>query len=348
MKLVVLSHHQIGGGKPLDSFWFSREECSRQGIQLRFLWTKQISNFLNFIPSEQIVFDGAASLVSFHGYKFYALSQLLGMRTAIYWHETEWGVEKAIKRQPDWYRVVQKALCNPKIVHFHVCSYGLRMLQERYGVKPKNLYLLHNISEPTRLLRYQLPLSSEPNLVVACGLVGEKKGVDLFLDMAERVISQKVEAKFVWIGSYGEGHFSQKAIAKAVFQRGLEEKVVFTGAMSNPTKIIAKARIFLLTSRDDPMPKVLMEALALGKPCIAFGVGGVSELLGQFGTIIPPNNVEAFTQAVIEQLQAEDENGSAQYRRRQRYLQQYSPDAFAERFAKAVEWWEERSKELLD
>ena len=343
--VVVLSHHKKGGGKPLDSFWFSREECDRQGVQLRFLWTRKISSYWQLFSAQRVVFDGAASLVRFRGYNLYALSQLLGTQTAIYWHETEWGVEKAIQNQPRWYPVIQQVLKNPRVVHFHVCRYGLKMLQERYGVDSKNLFLLHNISEPTRLLRHQLPLPSEANLFVGCGLVGEKKGVDLFLDIATQVIAQGLEAKFVWIGSFGEEQFTQVAIAQEIARRGLEKNVFFTGAMADPTEIIAKASAFLLTSRDDPMPKVLMEALALGKSCIAFEVGGVPELLGRFGTVVAPEDTEAFAQALGQRL---PENDTEQQHRREWYLQRYSPTAFGESFAQAVQWWNQRSQEWLN
>ncbi|PSP02717.1 MAG: hypothetical protein BRC47_07270 [Cyanobacteria bacterium QS_7_48_42] len=339
--ITVLSHHQYGGGQPLDSLWFSSPECERYGLQLNFLWTKAKTSLWRFVTSRKIIFDGAQSLVNHRGYRFYALSQLLGMQTAIYWHETEWGVERAINKQPHSYPVIHKVLTNPKLVHFHVCNYGLKMLHESYGVNSKNLYLLNNISEESGLLRYQLPIPSESGFFVACGAAVEKKGVDLFLDIADKVISRGVEAKFVWVGSFKSGAFSQENIAKEVERRRIKENVFFTGQMSNPTEFIAKASVFLLTSRDDPMPKVLMEALALGKPCVAFGVGGVPELLDHFGTIIPPGNTEAFTEALIRKHH-EKEDESEQHRRREWYLQRYTTATFGSRFAEAVQWWDKK------
>ena len=339
--ITVLSHHRSGGGQPLDSFWFSSEECKRHGVQLDFLWTRSRKSFLGFITSRKVVFDGAFTLAISRGARFYALSQILGMQTAVYWHETEWSLEKAIRLQSQKYQVIQQVLNNPKVVHFHVCNSGLKMLHERYGVDSRNLYLLPNIAEPSRLLQYQLPMPCEGGLFVACGVVMKRKGVDLFLDIAEKVISQGVKAKFVWIGPYKAEETSQDAIAKELSRRGLEEKVFFTGKMQNPAEIIKKATLFLLTSRDDPMPKVLMEALALGKRCIAFGVGGVPELLGEYGTIIPPGDTEAFAKAIIQKSLEQDDE-TKQHLRRQWYLQRYSPAAFGVRFAEAVEWWDHK------
>lgn len=335
--VTVISHHQTGGGQPLDSFWFSSQECERQGVRLKFLWTGKKSSYLKFLTSRKVVFDGAFALVNHPGHRFYQLSQQLGMQTAVYWHETEWRASDAMKMQNPQHPVLQQVLNNPKAAHFHVCSYGLKMLHEDYGVDKNNLYLLPNISDPSRLLQYQLPLPKEPNLFVGCGIVVKRKGVDLFLDIADKVISQGVEAKFVWIGPFRE-EYSLSDISEQLSKRGLKDKVFFVGEKANPAEIIAKARAFLLTSRDDPMPKVLMEALALGTSCIGFGVGGVPELLGEYGTIVTPEDTAEFAEKLIQMLQQQDSD-SQQQMRRNWYLERYTPAAFGTRFAEAVKWW---------
>lgn len=338
--VTVISHHRTGGGQPLDSFWFSSKECERQGVQLKFLWTGARSSYLKFLTSRKVVFDGAFALVNHPGYRFYKLSQLLGMQTAIYWHETEWRMKDALNMQNPKHLVLDELLNNPKVAHFHVCSHGLKVLHEDYGVEKNNLHLLPNISEPSRLLQYELPLAKESNLFVNCAIVVKRKGVDLFLDIADKVISRGIEAKFVWIGPF-RGEYSEEDISKEIFKRGLKDKVLFVGGMENPAEIIAKARAFILTSRDDPMPKVLMEALALGTACVGFGVSGVPELLGEFGTIVTPGDTEEFAQKLIQIFQQEDDE-SQQHSRRNWYLQQYTPTAFGNRFAEAVKWWDSK------
>ena len=333
-RIAVITHHRSAGGKPLDSLWFSRNFCQKEGVKLEFYWTNRGINLLKFTQHQQILFDGAFALINYQGPLFYYSSQLFKKQVAVYWHETEFRIEDAFKKQLRA-KVIQNALDNHRVFHFHVCQYGVKMLHERYGVKKENLQVLNNISDDSRLLRHQLPLPSEPRLFVACGAVSKRKGVDLFLDIACRVTDR--QAKFIWIGKFGSGSFSEETIKQEVCRRGLNGKVFFMGAMPDPTEMIAKASTFILTSRDDPMPKVLMEALALGKHCVAFGVSGVPELLGQFGTIISPGDTEAFADA-LQVLPDEDE--SIQSLRRQWYLQQYSPAAFGYRFPQAVEQWD--------
>ena len=62
---------------------------------------------------------------------------------------------------------------------------------------------------------------------------------------------------------------------------------------------IAAADIFVLTSRDDPFPLVVMEAMAASRPIVAFAVGGVPEQLGDAGLLVRPEDVAGMAAAVV-------------------------------------------------
>lgn len=338
--ISVVSHHKAGGGKPLDSLWFSQTACRQQDISLRFIWNGHRQSLFELFPARQVIFDSIGALAFWYGPKLHALAKVSGKKMAVYWHETDWEIELGIEKCSNLYPAVQYALRDPRVKHFHVCKSGLDLLEKQYAVSPKNLYLLPNISDSSRLLQYSLPLKNDPHLYVACGRVKARKGPDLFLEIARHTLTQNPCAKFVWMGGFEpEGEFSAAAIAATIRQQGLEHAVTFTGNKADPTRILANASAFLLTSRDDPMPKVLMEALALGKPCIAFDVGGVADLLGPFGTTVPPNDVAAFVQALYRHQQAPPLSVEEQQQRRERYLQHYTPEAFGRRFAEAIDWW---------
>jgi len=63
---------------------------------------------------------------------------------------------------------------------------------------------------------------------------------------------------------------------------------------------IAKSDIFILTSVEEAMPNVVIEALALGKPVIATRVGGIPEIVkdGFNGLLIPPKSPEHVAKAL--------------------------------------------------
>lgn len=338
--IFVVSHHRTGGGFPLDSLWFSQAACRQHGLRLEFVWNGKPNSLGKLLPARRVIFDSIGALAFWYGPKLHALAKFSGKKIAVYWHETEWEIEAGIEKCSRLYPSVKYALQNRHVRHFHVCQAGLDTLSKRYGVRAENLYLLPNISNSSPMLRYALPLPSEPQLYVACGRVKARKGPDLFLQIARQTLVHSPESKFVWVGGFERsGQFSEGAIAAAIHEQNLEHAVTFTGEQADPASILAKASAFLLTSRDDPFPKVLMEALALGKPCIAFAVGGVADLLGEFGTTVSPNDVPAFVQALHQHQQAPVSSADEQQRRRQWYLERYTPEAFSHRFAKAVDWW---------
>ena len=342
--ILVLSHHQSGEGTPLASLWFSQQACRQNGLDLEFAWTARGSDLRNFMKSRRILFDGIYAVRNDWGPIYYRLARLLKKQIAVYWHETEWNINRALSWQPRGRHIlyspgsVRHSMGNRRVAHFHVCSYGLELLQRSYNVAKDRTYLLHNITDSRRLLAYTLPLPRTPGLFVAIGTASERKGTDLFLDIAAKVVAVRPEAKFVWIGGFYSG-FSKKELETIVAAKGLTDQVIFTGYQGNPIEIMAQAETILLTSRDDPMPKVLMEGLALGKKCIAFGIGGVSELLGSCGVVIPPGDTAAFAQA-LHNISGKQDDDQAQHQRRARYLEKYSNEAFGRNFAQAVAWWD--------
>lgn len=334
MPLLVYSHHPCGGGKPLDSLWFSAEACRAQGVDLRFVWTGSRGLGLRgLLANRRVLFDGAFAPGLLHGPKALRLARMLGRRIAIYWHETEWIVKEALAH-PE----TRSVLSDPRIAHLHVCEAGRRMLIESYGVNPERVRVVNNMSRLPGLDAYALPRAHVKGLFMTAGFLGECKGVDLFLEIAERVCKLRPESRFIWMGAYGRGRYSHASLRKEVLRRGLDGRVFLVGQVENAAEALTQAESVFLTSRSEGMPKVLIEALALGKPAVAFDVGGVSEVLGGRGVLVPAGDVAGFSEALAHPAYAMDDE--SQRRRRQRYDEHFTESAFAKRFAEAVAWWD--------
>lgn len=105
----------------------------------------------------------------------------------------------------------------------------------------------------------------------------------------------------------GEG--PERAACEELVQKlGLEEQVRFWGFRDDPTPFYHAADVAVLTSRSESLSNFLIEAHAHGIPSVAYGVTGVVEC---GGTVVPPENPEAFTQALMPYLR------DAEYRRSQ-------------------------------
>jgi glycosyltransferase involved in cell wall biosynthesis len=133
-------------------------------------------------------------------------------------------------------------------------------------------------------------------LIGACGTSDERKGVDLWLNMIDQVgpAVADLDPHFVWIGGDPSDGFDEWAAASSFGGR-----VTFTGSLDNPYPLLAALDVFTLPSRCDAFPLVVLEAMNLARPVVAFEVGDVAEQLGSNGRLVPPLDTTCFAEAVI-------------------------------------------------
>lgn len=82
-------------------------------------------------------------------------------------------------------------------------------------------------------------------------------------------------------------------------QLGIEDRVRWLGLCHDMAETLAAADAFLLSSAWEGMPLVIGEAMAMQKPIVATDVGGVRELVGATGLIVPPGNSQALAEAIL-------------------------------------------------
>jgi N-acetylgalactosamine-N,N'-diacetylbacillosaminyl-diphospho-undecaprenol 4-alpha-N-acetylgalactosaminyltransferase len=86
---------------------------------------------------------------------------------------------------------------------------------------------------------------------------------------------------------------------------GVADRVVFTGFLRNPHAVLARADVFVLPSRYEGFPNALVEAMALGRPCIATRCAtGPDEILddGLTGLLVPVDDEGALGRSVVRLL----------------------------------------------
>ena len=88
----------------------------------------------------------------------------------------------------------------------------------------------------------------------------------------------------------------------------LGDRVVFLGSLPSVVEQLDEADLFALPSRQEGLPRALVEAMARGLPCIGSEVGGIPELLAP-EDIVPRNDVEALAKKIQEVL---SDSGRAQ------------------------------------
>lgn len=143
---------------------------------------------------------------------------------------------------------------------------------------------------------------TSPHIVLTGNMQGSMKGHDTLLEAAREVVKEYPKLRLSIIG-YGsnEGKFKKMA---ADF--GLSENVRFLGKMPAGKAIrdvLDSADLFVLPSRQEGLPRALLEAMARGLPAVATSVGGTPELLAE-DSLVPPDQPEALARQILDTLKS--------------------------------------------
>jgi glycosyltransferase involved in cell wall biosynthesis len=139
--------------------------------------------------------------------------------------------------------------------------------------------------------RRALGLPADALVVGAVGRLVWQKGHVHLLAAAERLKAELPRACYLVVGA-GEEERRLRAQAHAA---GLANRVVFAGYRHDIPAIMAAMDVFVLPSRRENMPQVLLEAMAMARPIISTASIGVREIIedGVSGFVVPAGDVAA-------------------------------------------------------
>jgi glycosyltransferase involved in cell wall biosynthesis len=133
---------------------------------------------------------------------------------------------------------------------------------------------------------------------ICVGRLDHQKGVELLLRAFHRWHQTNAEphGSLVFVGEGAE----RGQLTDEIGRLGLHDRVHLVGFQDRPHDWIAAADVFVLASRWEGMPNVVLEAMALGKPIVATRVEGVAALVEDHvnGWIAPPNCVSSLANAL--------------------------------------------------
>lgn len=155
-------------------------------------------------------------------------------------------------------------------------------------------------------VRAALGVEPEEVLVGAVCRLDPWKGVDTFLEAAALCRPPR-RTRFAVVGGPIEGHEAYLGALEAKARRlGLDGRVFFTGWRFGPRdmpQVMAALDVCVLPSvRPEPFGRVLLEAMAAGKPVVATDAGGPREICihGETGWLVPSGDASALAAAVTD------------------------------------------------
>ena len=149
-------------------------------------------------------------------------------------------------------------------------------------------------------LRLELGLPDDALIVAAVGRVHPDKGFDYYLEAAGLVIPQNRNVHFLLVGKDEDFEFCD-ALRTRVKELNVSDNFHFLGQRSDIPKILAETDVFVLSSRVEGHPFVLLEAMACACPAIATRCGGVEETVtDDTGYIIDIGDIQALVSAITK------------------------------------------------
>jgi glycosyltransferase involved in cell wall biosynthesis len=134
-------------------------------------------------------------------------------------------------------------------------------------------------------------------VIVAAGRLVHQKGFDILIDSFARVAESHPMWQLVIYGTGPEQHRLEAQIERL----SLNGRVSLAGLTNDIEGVLKGADLFVLASRFEGYPNVLLEALSLGCPVIASECpGGTSEILekGRHGLLVPVGDVTRLAQGL--------------------------------------------------
>jgi glycosyltransferase involved in cell wall biosynthesis len=101
------------------------------------------------------------------------------------------------------------------------------------------------------------------------------KRLDIFLSVAQEVLRERPQTVFVIAGEGPE----EPKLRAAACDKGLDTAVRFLGQRDDIYNVLRAYDVLLVTSDNEGLPTVVLEAMALGAPVVARAVGGIPEII---------------------------------------------------------------------
>ncbi|MFZ3169374.1 MAG: glycoside hydrolase family 99-like domain-containing protein [Candidatus Methanoperedens sp.] len=179
----------------------------------------------------------------------------------------------------------------------------VKLDKKKCVIASQGLYLRNNFKDKNEeakiALRNLLSIPHNSKIILGVGYAYFRKGVDIFVQIAKDVVRTDNSAHFIWAGQWDENYM--KDIVSDIKRSEIENNIHFVGLQKDIQLFYAGADLYLMTSREDPFPSTILEAMDVGVPVIGFqDAGGFNDIITEnTGILVPYLDVNEMTKAVI-------------------------------------------------
>ena len=210
---------------------------------------------------------------------------------------------------------------------------------EKYKEKFKTIYTGFDLDEFSSAKESQY--SVDNNFIIAtAGSLIPRKGYDNFIELAREIVKNNNEVKFLAAGASPKGNdaYYHKLINK-VQEYDLEDRVEFVGWVNNISDFLAASDLFVLASKNEGLPRVVIEAMAMGKPVVATNAGGTAEAVNDkiTGFVVDKGDYTALVEKVQYMIDNQEQAQKMGRKGRKRVEDTFSLRSYIKEFEGVLE-----------
>jgi glycosyltransferase involved in cell wall biosynthesis len=148
------------------------------------------------------------------------------------------------------------------------------------------------------ILYLELGLPKDAVIILTIGRINHEKG---YYELLDALPSLPDYVHLICVG-FDEGH--QQVLKDKIISYGLQQRVHWLGLRHDILAIMASSDYFVLASHREGVPRSLIEAQAMGLPCVATNIRGCREVIihNETGLLVQPKNVYDLQLALKELL----------------------------------------------
>jgi len=218
------------------------------------------------------------------------LGKICGAKVAIYTRQNVYHIRKPVR----WFQLflLNRFLADAAFAVSR--STRENLIMECFAL-PNKVFIIPNTVDARRFhpgisgrqAKSMFGLSDEDIIIGNVSRFEKRKGYDIFIEVASKIVRRYSKVKFLAVG-----HGDQlEQLRNTAGRCGLYEKVIFSAPRRDMPEVMAAIDIFLFTPYwGEGLPLSVLEAMAAGKPVVASNVGSNNELVidGETGFLPTP------------------------------------------------------------
>lgn len=147
-------------------------------------------------------------------------------------------------------------------------------------------------------INYQL--TETDTIIGSISELHPNKGLDLSIKSFKNIVLDHPQLKYIIIGSGQE----KNNLTKLINDLDLKNNVYLAGPIDDAKTLLSAFDLFLLPSRTEAFPYVILEAMSANLPIVASNVGGIKEVIKEndLHRLVPPANIPLLTETITNIL----------------------------------------------